>query len=71
LVVEDDLTLWETPEYNLVRRGYEVHTAADGQTALDIARQEKPDLIVLDVMLSGIDGFEVCRVLRQEMSVPT
>jgi DNA-binding response OmpR family regulator len=70
LVVEDDLTLRETLEYNLARQGYEVHTAADGQTALDIARQERPDLLVLDVMLPGLDGFEVCRILRQEMSVP-
>jgi DNA-binding response OmpR family regulator len=62
--------LRETLEYNLVRQGYEVHTAADGHTALDIARQERPDLLVLDIMLPGLDGFEVCRVLRQEMSVP-
>ncbi len=70
LVVEDDLTLRETLEYNLIRQGYEVHTTADGQTALDIARQERPDLIVLDIMLPGLDGFEVCRILRQEMSAP-
>ena len=70
LVVEDDLTLRETLEYNLARQGYEVHTAADGQTALDIARRERPNLLVLDVMLPGLDGFEVCRILRQEMSVP-
>jgi DNA-binding response OmpR family regulator len=70
LVVEDDLTLRETLEYNLVRQGYEVHTAADGRAALQIARQERPDLILLDIMLPGMDGFEVCRVLRQEMSVP-
>jgi DNA-binding response OmpR family regulator len=70
LVVEDDLTLRETLEYNLARQGYEVHTAADGQTALDVARQEQPDLILLDIMLPGLDGFEVCRILRQEMSVP-
>jgi DNA-binding response OmpR family regulator len=70
LVVEDDLTLRETLEYNLVRQGYEVHTAADGRAALDIARREQPDLLVLDVMLPGLDGFEVCRILRQEMSVP-
>jgi DNA-binding response OmpR family regulator len=70
LVVEDDLTLRETLEYNLVRQGYEVHTAADGQTALQIARQEQPDLLVLDIMLPGLDGLEVCRILRQEMSVP-
>ncbi|MBN1979283.1 MAG: response regulator transcription factor [Anaerolineae bacterium] len=70
LIVEDDLTLRETLEYNLVRQGYEVHTAADGRAALEIARQEQPDLLVLDVMLPGLDGFEVCRVLRQEMSAP-
>jgi DNA-binding response OmpR family regulator len=70
LVVEDDLTLRETLEYNLVRQGYEVHTAADGQTALDIARRERPDLLILDIMLPGLDGLEVCRILRQEMSVP-
>ncbi len=70
LVVEDEPTLLDTLEYNLTRQGYEVYTAADGPSALDVARQEQPDLIVLDVMLPGMDGFEVCRVLRQEMSVP-
>jgi DNA-binding response OmpR family regulator len=70
LVVEDELTLQETLAYNLKRQGYEVETAGDGLTALEIARQMRPDLIVLDVMLPGIDGFEVCRVLRQEMSTP-
>ena len=70
LVVEDELTLQETLAYNLKRQGYSVETAGDGTTALDIARQTHPDLIVLDVMLPGIDGFEVCRVLRQEMNTP-
>ena len=70
LVVEDDLTLLETLEYNLAAEGYEVITAADGLTALEIAREEEPDLIVLDLMLPGLDGFEVCRILRQEMNVP-
>jgi DNA-binding response OmpR family regulator len=70
LVVEDERTLLETLEYNLARQGYEVSTAADGPTALEVARRENPDVIVLDVMLPGIDGFEVCRILRQEMSVP-
>lgn len=70
LVVEDDLTLMETLEYNLARQGYEVLTATDGLKALDVARKERPDLIVLDIMLPGLDGFEVCRILRQEMSVP-
>jgi DNA-binding response OmpR family regulator len=70
LVVEDDLTLLETLEYNLSREGYEVITAADGLMALDVAREEKPDLIVLDLMLPRLDGFEVCRILRRESSVP-
>ena len=70
LVVEDEPTLLETLEYNLAREGYEVHTADDGPTALEVARREHPDLILLDVMLPGLDGFEVCRILRQEMSVP-
>jgi DNA-binding response OmpR family regulator len=70
LIVEDDLTLLETLEYNLVRQEYEVHKAMDGPTALQIARQELPDLIVLDLMLPGLDGLQVCHTLRQEMSVP-
>jgi DNA-binding response OmpR family regulator len=70
LVVEDEPTLLDTLEYNLVRQGYNVCTAADGHKALEMARQEGPDLVVLDVMLPGLDGFEVCRILRQEMSVP-
>jgi DNA-binding response OmpR family regulator len=69
LVVEDEPVLLETLEYNLARQGYEVHTAADGLTALEVARREHPDVIVLDIMLPGLDGFEVCRILRQEMSV--
>jgi DNA-binding response OmpR family regulator len=70
LVVEDEPTLLETLEYNLARQGYEVHTATDGLKALEVARQEQPDVIVLDIMLPGLDGLEVCRILRQEMSVP-
>jgi DNA-binding response OmpR family regulator len=70
LVVEDDLTLLETLEYNLAGEGYKVITAADGLTALEVAREEQPDLIVLDLMLPRLDGFEVCRILRRETSVP-
>ena len=70
LVVEDEPTLLDTLEYNLVRQGYRVCTATDGPTALEVAREEQPDLILLDVMLPGLDGFEVCRILRPEMSVP-
>jgi DNA-binding response OmpR family regulator len=70
LVVEDDPTLLETLEYNLKRQGYQVYTAADGRAALEVARREHPDALVLDVMLPGLDGFEVCRILRREMSAP-
>jgi DNA-binding response OmpR family regulator len=70
LIVEDEISLVETLAYNLKRQGYTVATAMDGRSALTLARQEQPDLVVLDVMLPGLDGFEVCRILRQEMSAP-
>jgi len=70
LVVEDEITLQETLAYNLQRLGYEVEVAGDGKTALDAARSVHPDLILLDIMLPGMDGFEVCRILRQEMTTP-
>ena len=70
LIVEDENTLLETLSYNLTRQGYEVETARDGRTGIEIARKAHPDLIVLDIMLPILDGFEVCRILRQEMSVP-
>jgi DNA-binding response OmpR family regulator len=70
LVVEDEISLQETLAYNLQRQGYEVQTAGNGLDALTTARSEQPDLILLDVMLPGIDGFEVCRILRQEMDTP-
>ncbi len=70
LIVEDEPILVETLTYNLRRQGYEVLTAMDGLSALTLARQERPDLIVLDLMLPKLDGLEVCRILRQEMSIP-
>ncbi len=70
LVVEDEIALQETLAYNLKRLGYDVETVGDGQSALQSARNSHPDLILLDIMLPGIDGFEVCRILRQEMSTP-
>lgn len=70
LVVEDDATLLEMLEYNLLRQGYKVEKTDNGRSALKIARSSSPDLILLDVMLPGMDGFEVCRILRREMSVP-
>jgi DNA-binding response OmpR family regulator len=70
LIVEDEPTLQETLVYNLKHLGYEVKSVGDGNAAIVAARQFKPDLILLDIMLPGIDGFEVCRILRQEMSAP-
>jgi two-component system OmpR family response regulator len=70
LVVEDDINLLETLKYNLTKEGYGVITAADGITALDIANEANPDLIILDLMLPGMSGLEVCRILRKKMTVP-
>jgi DNA-binding response OmpR family regulator len=70
LVVEDEPALLDTLEYNLTKQGYRVSTAKDGLKALEIARSVDPDLMILDVMLPGLDGFEVCRILRQEKSLP-
>ena len=71
LVVEDDITLRETVAYNLGKEGYEVLSAEDGYAALETARREQPDLLLLDVMLPGLDGFEVCRRVRMRSDVPT
>lgn len=70
LLVEDDPTLSETLRYNLEREGYRVYTAGDGIQALELARREHPDMLLLDVMLPRLDGFSVCRILRQESDVP-
>ena len=70
LIVEDELTLQETLAYNLKHQGYEVFTASNGDTAIAKAKELEPDLILLDIMLPGIDGFEVCRILRKDMTVP-
>lgn len=70
LVVEDEPALLETLSYNLSRQGYELLEASDGLVALKLAREHQPDLVVLDVMLPGLDGFEVCRILRKETSIP-
>lgn len=70
LVVEDEVTLSETLVYNLERQGYDVVAAMDGHEALRLARSQKPDLILLDLMLPGVDGFEITRILRKESSIP-
>jgi DNA-binding response OmpR family regulator len=70
LLIDDEPALRETLAYNLRNAGYLVTTAADGGTALDQARDEVPDLVILDLMLPEIDGLTVCRSLRQVSDVP-
>jgi len=70
LVVEDEPALRDTLSYNLKKDGFTVEAVGDGRSALESARRLKPDLIVLDLMLPEIDGFEVCRILRKEMITP-
>lgn len=70
LLVEDELTLQETLTYNLKHQGYEVITSANGLDATKKAHEIHPDLIILDVMLPGMDGFEVCRQIRKSLNMP-
>jgi len=68
LVVEDEPALRDTLSYNLRNAGFFVEVAADGRAALEAARQLRPDVIVLDVMLPEMDGFDVARAVRKEMN---
>lgn len=70
LLVEDDPILSETLRYNLEREGYAVINAQDGVVGLERARRDQPDMVILDVMLPRLDGFSICRILRQESEVP-
>src|SRR5437764_12847750 len=70
LIVDDEPNLRHTVGYNLRREGYDVVQAPDGEAALEAAQGQPPDLVVLDLMLPGIDGLEVCRRLRQRSAVP-
>ena len=70
LIVEDEASLADSIRYNLEREGYEVDVAYDGRDALQQARREPPDLVLLDLMLPEMAGLDVCRALRAESSVP-
>ena len=67
LVIEDDPNALRFIEYILEQEGYKVSTASDGVEGLSKAQDEHPDLIVLDVMLPGLDGYEICYQLRQQL----
>jgi len=70
MVVDDEPALVELVTYNLKKAGYETVTAGDGEEALEVAARERPDLVILDLMLPKMDGFEVCKALRQVSAVP-
>lgn len=70
LIVDDDPNLLEAIRYNLVKESYDVVAAHDGAQALEVASRQKPELIILDLMLPKLSGLEVCRILRKEMTAP-
>jgi two-component system, OmpR family, alkaline phosphatase synthesis response regulator PhoP len=64
LVVDDEVNITQILEFSIGAEGYEVITAANGEEAIDKARREQPDLIILDIMMPRIDGYEACRILK-------
>ena len=66
LVIEDEADILEVTQYNLTREGYRVSTSRDGQEGLSRAKREAPDLVILDLMLPGLDGLEVCRRMQSD-----
>lgn len=66
VLVDDEESIQELVRYNLERNGYEVTCVATGEEALDAVRSVRPDLVILDLMLPGIDGFEVCRIFKED-----
>jgi two-component system alkaline phosphatase synthesis response regulator PhoP len=70
LVVDDERNIVELLKFNLEKEGYEVVTAFDGIEAVKLAKEEKPDLVILDIMLPGQGGLEVCRQIRKESKIP-
>src|SRR5690554_1192176 len=70
LVIEDDQAMQELLNLYLLREGYEVIAALDGETGIEMADKDNPDLIILDIMLPGTDGWEVCKKIRQTSYIP-
>jgi len=69
LVVDDEQDIVDLVSYNLRKEGYKVFTASNGTQAVEVASTLKPDVVILDIMMPGMDGFEVCRSLRQDPSL--
>ena len=70
LIVEDEKDLIKVLKYNLEKEGFRVVTATDGETGLSQFRKEKPDAVILDLMLPKLDGFEFCKIVRTESKIP-
>ncbi len=70
LIIEDEQALVESLSYQLRREGYDVLAATEGRAGLDLALKESPDLIILDLMLPGMSGMDVCRAVRRQTQVP-
>jgi two-component system OmpR family response regulator len=70
LIVEDEDNILEAVRYNLTKEGYDVIAAGDGEVGLDLARTANPDLVILDIMLPKLGGFQVCQLLRRETDIP-
>lgn len=68
VVIEDEADIREVMEYNLTREGYRVTSRPDGETGFEIVRRKAPDLVLLDLMLPGLDGIEVCRRIKNDPS---
>jgi len=69
-IIEDEKAISDIIKYNLEKEGYIVYTAYDGEEGLEVINKEKPDLIMLDIMMPKLDGFEVCKKVRQTISTP-
>src|SRR5580700_10362627 len=70
LVVDDESAILQTLRFNLERSGYQVSTAGDGRSALALVASERPDLVILDIMLPVLDGIETCKEIRRGSNVP-
>ena len=70
LIVDDESAILQTLRFNLERNGYSVATAGDGRTAIALAASERPDLIIMDIMLPVLDGIEACKEIRKSSGVP-
>lgn len=70
LVVDDEKTMVDVIKYSLEKAGYDVITAGDGEEAISLARSNHPDLMILDIMLPVIDGYEVCKTVCSELGIP-